>query len=143
LVALGALLALAVVVVGVLAVTGVIGGSGGGHKVPAEARAYCAVVGSLGDASRTLPDTGQQPAALAPQLTSTRSRFDAAAAKAPPAVAGDVRVFAGAYGQFVDSVAAVGYDASRLSPDKVMVLAAPEVQRALERMDAYDKQTCG
>ena len=141
-VGLGILTAL-VAVVTVLAVTGVIGGTDGGHRVPAEARSYCAVVASLGDISRTLPGAGQPGVSVEPELTSSRARFDDAARKAPPAIVVDVRVFAGAYGRFVDALAAVGYDSARLSPDQVLVLATPEVQRSLERMDAYDKSTCG
>lgn len=112
------------------------------HKVPADAENYCAVVASL-RVDDTFPALDQPRELLEQQMFAMTARFQEAAIKAPSAIAADVKAFTATYGQVVDALRGVNYDASRLAPEDVEALSSPELQGTLQRISAYDKRVCG
>ena len=84
----------------------------------------------------------RDPGPLEAAVSNARDVFAVAQATAPPELAGDIDVLAGAFGQLFDGMEAAGYELRKVSPGAFSALRSSEVTAAENRFNQYIADVC-
>lgn len=150
---------MALVIAAVLALSGCSGGSKGrssGTTAPASGASstvatvftgegstqFCTLLRGFNQNTERITPSLNDPDALRQALAEVQMGIAQASSQAPPEIRADLSLLSGLYSQLVAALAGANFDFTKLPPDTLSRLSAPEVQAAATRLQAYAANVC-